>query len=395
MEKDNMGSLFSNPENVLTHEPSDEFVLPSCIIGVEVEAEELKEIASRVRYGFRDGETHHLLSSTRASNALSPIIFGKGYWYVKYDGSLRNDGVEFVTDKLCGKDLSLALHELNDYFKTLSHNPTESDRCSVHVHLDIRDLSKTEFIRLLIDYAVFETVLFNYCGKHRLENLYCLPFARSDMFKKTLADMYTSFEERTKFTHMIRGFPKYSALNVGASSRYCSLEFRQYGGTTDMMKIKEWINIIMCLKKNCKGNSADNLHNDISRYGYSNYLERVFGKYSKVLDYNDCEADIIEGVRLAQDILNHNRMVKSSLDYFYNLSPFNTESITECIEKWEIPSPLLSYVHRVDKFYNSPGLRGVINTFLFRDNPMDSTDENYDELNEDYDEERDYDEEDE
>ena len=217
-----MGSLFRNPEHILSNEPSNDFVLPRCIMGVEVEAENLKDIASHVRYGVGSNDTHPLLTSTRATNALSSILFGKGYWYVKHDGSLRDDGVEFVTDKLYGKDLSLALDELNDYFKTLKFNPTESDRCSVHVHLDIRDLSKTEFIRLLIDYAVFETVLFNYCGKHRLENLYCLPFARSDMFKKTLADMYTSFEEQTKFTHMIKGFPKYSALNVGASAIYCS-----------------------------------------------------------------------------------------------------------------------------------------------------------------------------
>ena len=390
-----MGSLFLNPEHILSHEPSNEFVLPRCIMGIEVEAENLKDISNYVRYGLKEDQHHPLLTNTRAKNALSPIIFGKGYWYAKYDGSLRNDGVEFVTDKLYGKDLSLALDELNDYFMTLSCNPTESDRCSVHIHLDIRDLSKTEFIRLLIDYAIFENVLFNYCGKHRKDNLYCLPFARSDMFKKTLADMYTSFEERTKFTHIIRAFPKYSALNVGASAYYCSLEFRQYGGTTDMMRIKEWINIIMCLKKNCKGNSADNLHRDISRYGYGNYLERVFGKYSKVLDYNDCEADIIEGVRLAQDILNHNRMVKSSLDYFLNISPFNTESITECAEQYVTPEPLLSYTKRVNKNASKAGLSGVLSTFLFRD--ISNNDFLEEEFNEepDYDEEGDYDEEEE
>ena len=48
----------------------------------------------------------------------------------------------------------------------------------------------------------------------------------------------------------------------------------------------------MCLKKNCRGNTAHNLHREISRYGVSNYLEKVFGDYHRILDYDQCESDI-------------------------------------------------------------------------------------------------------
>lgn len=392
-----MGGLFNKPEEILSYEPSNEFVLPKGVVGVEVEVEGLKDLAGKVRHGLRHDEEHEWLHSDQSPGAPGGLAFGKGYWYVKYDGSLRDGGVEFVTGKLFGKDLSMALDDLNDYFKKLPSHPEPSDRCSVHVHIDVRDLSKSEFIRMLIDYAIFENIIFNYCGNHRKENLYCLPFARSDVFKKTLADMYTSFGEKVKFTHIIKGFPKYSALNVGASAYYCSLEFRQHGGTYDMMRIKEWINILMCLKKNCKGNLADNLHREISRYGISNYLERVFGKYSKVLDYNDCEGDILGGIRLAQDILNHNRMVKVVQDYFLNNNPFPSD-LHEAFDSYQIPEPLNEYVGRTSKKPSTSGFNAVLGSFLYSDKSDDERDYNdedrFDDERDDYDDEERYEEDD-
>ena len=390
MPRDNIGSIFEKNRNVFSYQESSDFVLPRCIIGVEVELENMKEASHFVHNGVnRDSDNPYFSFDAETRGTL----FGTGYWNVKSDGSLRNDGVEFVTKKLFGKDLAVALNELNLYLVANTiPNSIASDRCSVHIHLDVTDLTKNEYARLLIDYAIFENVLFNYCGVRRKENLYCLPFARSDDFKRTLSNILTSVEKDLDFKKYVNGFPKYSALNLKATSTYGSLEFRLHGGTYDMMRVKEWINIIMCLKKNCIGNSANNLHREISRFGISNYLEKVFKNYHRILDYNECESDIVEGIRLAQDILLYNNMKESSIDYFRSnniLLPRETD-VAEQVDEYVIPYPLNKYMQRIDKDINTQSFRYAMGNF-FNDNIGDMQ-EHYEEDEEDYDEQERYEE---
>jgi len=391
MSKDNIGSIFDKTKNIFSYEESTEFVEPRCIIGVEVELENMRQASGYAMHGFPRNraiaDQHFSFDSD-----TSGVMFGVGYWNVKSDGSLRNDGVEFVSKKIFGKDLSLALTELHNYLEDKrEHYPKISDRCSVHIHLDVTDLDKNEYARLLIDYAIFENVLFNYCGVHRKENLYCLPFAKSDEFKRTLSHILTSVSKDLEFKKYVNSFPKYSALNLNATSKFGSLEFRLHGGTYDMLEVKEWINIIMCLKKNCIGNSSYNLHREISRFGISNYLEKVFGKYSGVLDYSRCETDVLEGIRLAQDILMYNNMVAISMEYFKNNNVLlsSKASIQDQLDNYVVPTPLNGYLTRIDKVQKKSPLRATLGNFFYDepdhyDREEENEDEEYDE--EDYDE---------
>ena len=395
MPKDNIGAIFEKNRNIFSYQESRDFVEPRCFIGVEIELENMQEASHFAHSGLRTDPDNPYFSFDGETRG---ILFGTGYWNVKTDGSLRNDGVEFVTKKLFGKDLSMALDELDEYLTANTvPNSTPSDRCSIHIHLDVTDLDKNEYARLLIDYAIFENVLFHYCGVHRKENLYCLPFAKSDDFKRTLSHILTSVNKDIDFRKYVNGFPKYSALNLKATSTYGSLEFRLHGGTYDMMRVKEWINIIMCLKKNCKGNTAHNLHREISRYGVSNYLEKVFKLYHRMLDYDDCESDIIEGLRLAQDIILYNNMRESSVDYFRGNSILlpKESDISVQLDEYLVPSPLNRYIERTEKKHTDMSLRYAMGRFFSLD-PHQYDEEQYgeeeEEFHEDAEEER-YDEE--
>jgi len=384
MPNDNIGFMFEKNRNVFSYAESRDFVEPRTIIGVEVELEGMHEASGFAHNGVPRRVDTGLFSY---DSDTSGVLFGTGYWNVKSDGSLREGGVEFVTKKLFGKDLSMALDELNEYLndEAESLDDIPSDRCSVHIHLDVTDLDKNEYARLLIDYAIFENVLFHYCGMDRKENLYCLPFAKSDDFKRTLSHILTSVNKNIDFRKYVNGFPKYSALNLRATSTYGSLEFRLHGGTYDMMRVKQWINIIMCLKKNCRGNTAHNLHREISRYGIPNYLEKVFGHYHRTLDYDECESDIVDGLRLAQDILLYNNMKESSLNYFQSNSVI-TDKYMES-KDYEIPYPLSRYIERTGRKVFDAGWRGCLNNFIYR-NRLEHEHQDYDEPDEDYDEER-------
>jgi len=393
MPKDNIGSIFEKNRNIFSYQESRDFVEPRTIIGVEIELENMHTASRFADAGVPRNNTDDNFSIDGETRG---VLFGTGYWNVKSDGSLRDGGVEFVTKKLFGKDLTMALDELNEYLinEVDTEYSTPSDRCSVHIHLDVTDLDKNEYARLLIDYAIFENVLFHYCGEHRKHNLYCLPFAKSDEFKRTLSHILTSVTKNLDFKKYVNGFPKYSALNLNATSKYGSLEFRLHGGTYDMMRVKQWINIIMCLKKNCRNNTADNLHREISRVGMSNYLEKVFKNYHRLLDYENCESDIINGVRLAQDIMLYNDMKQSSKDYFTAnniLLHAETEMETQ-LEEYKIPSPLNKYIERIGKEPKLNHLRYAISRFfnVFEREEEEEFEHNDDYNEDDYSEEEEY-----
>ena len=388
MPKDNIGSIFQKNKNIFSYQESNDFVEPRTIIGVEVELEGMHEASGFASNGIPRRTDVDIEEFTYDSDT-NGVQFGTGYWNIKSDGSLREGGVEFVTKKLFGKDLSMALDELDNYLTANTiPNSNPSDRCSIHIHLDVTDLDKNEYARLLIDYAVFENVLFHYCGVDRKENLYCLPFAKSDDFKRTLSNILTSVSKDIDFRKYVNGFPIYSALNLRATATYGSLEFRLHGGTYDMMRVKQWINIIMCLKKNCRRNTAHNLHREISRFGVSNYLEKVFKNYHRMLDYNDCESDIIEGLRLAQDIILYNSMKESSLDYFINNNILRPSGVNMDVqlEEYVVPEPLSGYLERTEKKHTDRALKYAISRFFRQDSVLDELYQEEEEEEQDYDE---------
>src|SRR3990172_8158288 len=52
------------------------------------------------------------------------------YWDITTDGSLRNFGAEFISRKLRGKDITLAIQELNKCLLKNNIEPIYSDRTS-------------------------------------------------------------------------------------------------------------------------------------------------------------------------------------------------------------------------------------------------------------------------
>ena len=310
-DENRIGQLFGHPRDSKSYLESEALVLPKTHIGVEVEIEGMNKISNALQSNKR---FHKGLGLWRDEH--SKWKYGSGFWFVKTDGSLRDYGVEFVTDKLFGHDLICALDELSDLLKNTKHNI--SDRCGIHIHIDVRDLSPEEYERFVLDYIIFERILFRYCGVNRQENLYCMPFCKSDSFKHIMSDISHCIKTKQKFITFVSNFERYSALNLSATSKYGSLEFRQLPTTNDMSRVLEWINIIMCLKKNSYNNNSNNLHKEISRHGFSNYLEHIFGEYSDSLTNKCPQSDnyILEGIRLVQEIINYNDLASNRREYF-------------------------------------------------------------------------------
>lgn len=280
-----IAEISANNGDARSFVPSDEYPLPSNKIGIEVEVEAPPDNIYDIARG--------------------------GLWTAKGDNSLRVvnglEPVELITLPVFGNDITRALDQLGKAFEgwdtdLLSH------RTSLHVHLDVVDMDKEDLIKLLLLYTALERVLFRYCGKDREHNLYCLPYWKADHIKTML---YRTFEvlgedDPARAHQRIGEWHKYSALNMRRILDLGTIEFRQHAGSVNPEEIKDWVKIILAIKKYAmtKVEEIDSFPTAVSGWVAREYLNDVFGyELADKLHYDGVEDDILLGVRTAQDVL--------------------------------------------------------------------------------------------
>lgn len=196
---------------------------------------------------------------------------------VEKDGSLRNNGYEFITRPLTYKD-SLS------FFKTLhsslgydsKHNPF-SERTSTHVHLNVGGLDAGQARHFVLIYAMLEPYFFALVAKHRRHNIHCVPLeftALSNKYKESLAGMMKSWS-------------KYTAFNLLPISKQCTIEFRHLEGTDNYEKFEFWINTIKSLYDFVLTNDSFHLGKFLSEGGTVKELFTLVFKRPLTLPTND------------------------------------------------------------------------------------------------------------
>ena len=273
-----------NPDN-RTYMGSDTIV-SDCLVGVEVEAERLFIDIPR------DG-----------------MMFNK-YWKIVKDGSLRNGGAEFVlSNPLSGKDLVDGVVSLEKDVKGKELNPKFPDSTSVHIHLDVRHFSQEELYNLILIYIIFERALFNYAGPDRKDNIFCTYFDDCQAILELISAQFTQGDDGA-FRDRLTRFQKYSSCNLLSVYEHGSLEFRQHVGEIKSEKILRWINILLSMHKYVQTNKIvpNNIPFEISQQGIDAFTKKVFSKYARHLDYAGLDKGVLEGIRLAQDLIHYEGM---------------------------------------------------------------------------------------
>ena len=92
------------------------------------------------------------------------FIIDNPYWTVHRDGSLRNNGLEFVTPPIKISRIEQALTVL---FNQLQQGYTYGERTSVHVHVNVRTMTLKQLELFVLTYMIFEKALFNWVGHNR------------------------------------------------------------------------------------------------------------------------------------------------------------------------------------------------------------------------------------
>lgn len=230
----------------------------SVLVGIEVEAENIKQI---------------------------PIF--NNYWECKNDGSLRNNGKEFVSHPIKGHSIEYALLDLK---KTIGEFADFSPRTSVHVHMNVRELTPEEIYIFCLLYCLFEKHFFKLADNTRERSLFCVPLYLTSLVRNLQTTINEFYPEN---------WHKYAALNIlpimhnSVTGCYGTIEFRHLEGNLDVPRIVQFINGMLCLyeysKKITLPELLDFIRSANSTSGYVEMYNNIFGEFTTNMNQEDFE----------------------------------------------------------------------------------------------------------
>jgi hypothetical protein len=216
------------------------------------------------------------------------------------DGSLRNNGAEFVTRPMNYVDTEAVLHKFFNMGGFSEKN--YSERCSVHVHINVGDISEEHLRTMLAVYASHERALFDWIGDNRKHNIFCVPWYETNLSTGVSQDMQT-------LANISRAWMKYTALNLLPIWRQNTIEFRHMGGTCNIERILTWMRLIAAMytySKNTPLKTFINTLNEVSFHSqYAPFTYTVFGKEADELVGLNSYLEVMEQSLLeAKAVLN-------------------------------------------------------------------------------------------
>jgi len=243
---------------------------PSLLMGLELEIEGIGVDPAELYVPGMGGE---------ADNSLRDNEYGRGW--------------EFITKPAT---FSVAAHILSGFFAKAKLDPTRnySERCSVHVHANVQDLTPEQLKSVCLLYQVFERLFYSFAGNDRDKNIFCVPWAETTLTHR-LIDMLMDANLKT-----LRNWQKYTGLNLIPVQTQGTVEFRHLPGTCDLNRILDWMNLIGSLFATARKRSFNEIKSLIVSVNttseYKHLIQQVFGEWERVLHMPSMETQLEEGV---------------------------------------------------------------------------------------------------
>lgn len=175
--------------------------------------------------------------------ALPPI---EKHWRMTVDGSLRGESFEAVLRKpMSVNKVQEAVLEIATAAKAKGFRVYDTGRAGVHVHLNMRDHTMCDVIKLLVLYCIFEESLTEVCGAFRTGNLFCLRFSDAE----DVLDAARNAVETNMWTNLNHDMYRYSAVNLRPLFSFGSIEFRAMRSTLDEPTLMSWIKVLSNLRR--------------------------------------------------------------------------------------------------------------------------------------------------
>lgn len=250
------------------------------------------------------------------------------YWRLEHDGSLRNNGAEYVLRRpLRGVALIHALEALNQVFVKYRVVPVESHRTSVHIHIDCTDMTPRQVGKYMLGLVMFEQVLMGWVSPTRENNPYCVPIGGDEAYTQAIGRLlnYEGKELEGRYGHVkthlktcisgVESFDgRYSSINVCSLPKYGTIEVRMLEGTHEIAKVRDWINILLGIKlwsKRMEEEDVQLLFEGFSAVDTHVWMQGNLGpKVTSLLSrVSEKEARLLDGLRNAQDILHADAVI--------------------------------------------------------------------------------------
>jgi hypothetical protein len=293
-------------------------------IGVEIEIEgcELDHAQAGRRLGVHQS----------GAAGLIPV------WTVKRDGSLRNNGLEFVTVPIHVSSLETVLTQLYAYLHRVYPECDFSERCGIHIHADCTNLSAAQLLDFIKLYIIFENPIFNFIGEERKGSNFCVPlhnFSPAGWFH------YTELRNERILHHIPhQETAKYSALNPCRLVDLGTLEFRHLEGTWDVQRIVTFASIIQRMKFFAMGTRNDqriqefiSTANTISNF--DQFAREVFTPqyFNHIIpngyDLKEIEAGVSQAKKFVLGLTNEDHIPSTMI-----LDIFGNEAVAKRIRKF-------------------------------------------------------------
>lgn len=166
---------------------------------------------------------------------IAQPIVSKNFWTTKPDGSLRN-GLEYVLRApIKATELSAAVADFEA--GTKGYQFIDSQRTSVHCHINVNQMTFDDLTRILTAYYAFENVFVAANDPSRAGNLFCL---RGKDAEWQINEIIRCVRHGWNVDYPWIENARYSALNMCAPRTFGSLEYRFIEGTTDPKVIEFW-----------------------------------------------------------------------------------------------------------------------------------------------------------
>jgi hypothetical protein len=348
--------------------PSLQWKNSNTLIGMEIEIEGIQDTVSvGIEYLY---------------NKKGEPVENLRVWRNVEDGSLRNYGREFVSYPVAGEDIEFALDILNNHLE--SNKETKgyefTDRTSVHVHMNVLDMTIEELLKLLLVYISVEPVMYNFCGGNRHKNVFCVPVNQTGLCRN-LGKAFSS-KTRDSVLRLRENWRKYLGFNILPFTTLGTVEYRQMVGTNDIKKLHQWINMIFGIKDYAISHTFQELQDEILSLNtsseYSNYLFKVFG-YENNLMFESVERRMEEMVLFLKTCFSYDEVNNTAKEFvrslFYPKSHLVTLAArqklvklhtaakpTGAVKKTKIPSPPLN---QHINWFDMPLADGVNNPAAF------------------------------
>jgi hypothetical protein len=232
-------------------------------------------------------------------------------WIAHTDGSLRipkvpgGNAYEYVLQAPIpfGK-VDKAVTDLYTFIAANKGKILESNRTSVHVHLNVQKFHFARLTAFMAIYFTLEELLTEWCGDHRVGNLFCLRAKDAPAIVSQIRKFI-----KTDGEVEIRDHHHYAALNANALHKFGSLEIRTLRGVADAQIIVDWVAMLRRIYDVSKEfPDPREVCGRFSGDGPLAFLDSILGEQAAILKkgvpYNEARVrdSLYDGIRMAQDL---------------------------------------------------------------------------------------------